>query len=434
MRPAHAIGWMLAASACAAGPGPDTGDAHTDLGSDTDGPAGDAPLLGLSIQPRDPVLLPGDTQPLTVRAYYEDTTHAIVTDDVQISVADTRVVRLEGTGLVAQGAGTTDVVATLDDLAARIRVTVRGDDIPPDRVDLRPPDPTLAPGDTLLLSALATWNDGTSGPINGCAWTVDDPGVASLGSRGELEAVSAGTTTVTASCRGTSATTTVTVAEDAGGGACDLGILDVLALGDAGDIVWLIEVENLGQAACPVRPLEAWTTHPAQGSAADRVIIDPFLPGEWDILVLVASGVGPGTYQTTVRLGSPADSTPANDTEGPVEAVVSPDRPDLAIGALLAIEDTDAGLTEVLIDVDNLGQAPATGFWLDVFVDSSPVGACDAGEDFIQVGTLAAGATHSWETSLPGITAGQTVLAVADTCGDVDEVDEGNNTAEDTVF
>jgi len=74
-----------------------------------------------------------------------------------------------------------------------------------------PPNPSLVVGDTLILAGIATDEHGVQFISTATTWRSSDPAVATFGSGGHLIAVSPGTTTVTATLSGVSATTTVTV-------------------------------------------------------------------------------------------------------------------------------------------------------------------------------------------------------------------------------
>lgn len=431
MRPrAFALGVVASIATGCTGPSGDVPDTDTDGQADTD--AGSSPLLGLSLVPRDPVLGPDDRQPLTVRAFYQDTTSRTVTGQVRLIVEDERVATLDGATLVARSAGRTGVVAELDGVAARITATVRGDAEAPTRVDLQPASPTLAPGDALDLAAVATWRDGTAGPAAGCTWSSSDDAVVTVSSGGTLRAEAVGQATIAASCRGTVGTTEATVQPSVPTGSCNLALQDAVAVGQSGAVAWLAEVRNTGTGPCPARALDAWLDGPPAGLQDARTVVEPLQAGQV-VLVELSATASPGPHSTWLRLApTPPDADDADDTAGPLSATVPAARADLVVADLIALADADG--TDVLVEVENLGAAEARDFWIDVFVDREPMAGCDAGEDFLQVSSLPAGDTTTWELRLDGVAAGAVIRATADTCGDVDEEDETNNVDQTTAL
>jgi len=79
--------------------------------------------------------------------------------------------------------------------------------------------PTLRAGDTLPLTVVATYTDGTRGSVTGLTYTGYNPNVLSISTSGVVTALSAGATTVTITApNGVTTTITITVSAGSGGG------------------------------------------------------------------------------------------------------------------------------------------------------------------------------------------------------------------------
>ncbi len=101
------------------------------------------------------------------------------------------------------------VVATKATVTARKQVTVIHDLT---RIDLSAPMLELAVGDSITVAATGIYADNSTATLtNAAGWTSAASGIAKVSPGGRVEAVSAGSTTLTASCGGIEKTITITV-------------------------------------------------------------------------------------------------------------------------------------------------------------------------------------------------------------------------------
>ena len=124
--------------------------------------------------------------------------------------ADASVAAVDSTGLVtAAGAGATTVTATADSVSGSAAVTVMQS---AGSVVVSPPSATVAPGDTVRLSAEAL--DANGHPVAGAefAWSSSDASVATVDGSGLVTGVGEGSATVTAAAGDVRGTSEITVA------------------------------------------------------------------------------------------------------------------------------------------------------------------------------------------------------------------------------
>jgi uncharacterized protein YjdB len=108
------------------------------------------------------------------------------------------------------GAGAVTVEARLDELTATATVTVGA--APLTAIGITPPDPSIAEGTMVALTATGTYADTTTANLTSTAtWSSTDTGVATVGADGRVRAVAVGTTTIRAVKDGVTGSTTLTV-------------------------------------------------------------------------------------------------------------------------------------------------------------------------------------------------------------------------------
>lgn len=125
------------------------------------------------------------------------------------------VATVSSTGLVtALALGTANVTATIGGVAATAFVTVTTRLEPVARVTLSTAAATIAMGQTLQLGVVLT--DAADNVLvgHGVAWASSAPAVASVSATGFVRPIAAGTTQVTATSEGQSATAVITVTDD----------------------------------------------------------------------------------------------------------------------------------------------------------------------------------------------------------------------------
>lgn len=274
-------------------------------------------VVAVVITPDSVTTRPGRTVPLTVAL--RDTSGAdLVGRTVVWRSSDSTVARVTG-GIVAVEAyagtetRTARISATSEGVADTVLVTVLP--LIPAVVDLQPSGVTLPVGQTLQMSALVKDSAGVTLSGRTVSFVSSSTSVATISSSGLLTAVSAGSTTITASAEGLSATSTITVAA----GTVEPGIVARLK-GPAGTGYFLVETSGgtlaspewtrvtqvTGDSARVTLPLKAGSGYRLRAFAID-VRTNPVLSNQ-----VLLSGVGevseitvaPGT-QTTLLARAP---------------------------------------------------------------------------------------------------------------------------------
>ncbi|QUJ68872.1 Ig-like domain-containing protein [Photobacterium sp. GJ3] len=159
-----------------------------------------AELTGITVTPATVVVAIGQNQFLTATATYSDGTSSDVSDAVTWTPADPSIAVLMSNGLLhGVDVGTTTVTAAKDGIVSNM-VNV---DVTPavmTGIVVTPETIVVAKGQTQLLTAMATYSDGTSSDVSDAVtWTPANPSITSVTPAGLLHGVDVGTTTVTAS-------------------------------------------------------------------------------------------------------------------------------------------------------------------------------------------------------------------------------------------
>jgi len=178
-----------------------------------------AVVRSLSVSPADASLAAGLTLDFTAVATFTDGTSQDVTTQATWSTSAPSVATISnaaGSRGRARGLaqGTTTIAASLGSMIASVQLTVTAAVI--SSIEISPASPTLAAGTQTVLRATATFSDGTTGDVTSQAtWTSSQPSVAAVSNagstRGQVTALSPGTTSVSALLAGVGGTTTVTV-------------------------------------------------------------------------------------------------------------------------------------------------------------------------------------------------------------------------------
>ena len=352
----------------------------------------------------------------------------------------------EGT-LTGVSAGSTIIVADFDgveSVPSRITVT----DASLDRLVISPSSVTVGLWDTVKLSAEATFSDGRSSDASGqVRWITGDGSIVQFGSDGELEGVGIGSTTVSVEWDGVASDPiAVEVVNEVATASTDLYIDWVSGVVDDGVVEIIVSVHNDSDA-------------PVTGVWVD-LFIDPILTptyGDWPTWYHMIEYIGPGesasvtmsastaasSHDFAILIDSLDDVDETNESNNLYEGStddgagstgggdVEPDgKANLIIRYAVAFSGDDE--TEYWIDVENVGDALADSFYVDVFHDRAYSDEPVLFED--------GDAYHFFDEGLPaGETAYVTVI-VDETCSDcgswllidsydmVDESDESDNT------
>jgi hypothetical protein len=278
------------------------------------------------------------------------------------------------------------------------------------------PEEVVVPvGGEAPLTATGLFADRTSGDLTYRAdWFTDEPGVArvseSLDSEGVLQGERAGRALVWAGLDGVlSPKVSVTVTE------AELDALSVLPADLTVAVGQKVELEATAR----------WSdgTQSKASSQVRWIVDDP------DVAILDGTrivGQGPGT--TTVR--AVWDEVESGEVQ---VKVVESAEPDLRLLDVSAWSDDDR--VTLSLEVENRGNAGASTFWVDAFLD--PVRdprPSDLGDAFALVNWVGPGAVRTVTLELDGVSAGDHELIVLLDSGDaVDESSESNNRLDATL-
>jgi len=404
--------------------------------TDTDAPP-QAELLGIGLSPRDPVLQVGGQVRFSVRAFYDDTSTADITDQVTWTSTEPRVATIDATGVTtAVAPGEASIVATDSrGVATRTTVQVKGADDAPVSLALSPRPVELKVGAQVELKAVATYADDSTGNLAPrCDWSVEDAAVATV-SAGVLSGVAEGRTTVRATCDELDAAAPVTVRPaDAELDLPDLVVQDVVFEAFDDELWVLFDVHNQGQGQAPLGFVDLFLDTDGPPDADDDFvlteIVDVLPPGESQSLLLVVEDVAEGEH--TFWLVADADgwieeSDEDDNASGPHAFTIGSRQPELSVRSFSGL--TDGEYTFYTVEVQNTGTATARDFWVDLWYDPpSDPGVCDTGDDFVYVSSLAPGDTFSWEPDVDsGPGSAWLSVVFADSCDDVAESDESDN-------
>lgn len=397
-------------------------------------------LMGISVTPVDALVGKDDAVQFVAKAWYEDYTSAVISDQVTWESTDARVVSVDNSGL-ARGLeeGAASLVVTLDEEhTTRVEVRVTGAAVA--QIAVEPAAVEVRAGDRVTLAAVAHFSDGTTGNVAGsCTWASDTPAVATVDSTGAVDALRPGEAVITATYSGVeiAPVSVVVVEEDAEIALPDLRVTTFDGVVVDGTALYEVEVHNQGQGIAGGFYLDL-----ISNSEATPVVGSYDLDGlEWVSSLaggarirtsIEVEGVVPGEYRSWVYVDPEnwvEEADERNNIGGPfaLEAVADA-APDLQVQLFEAL--TDGLDTAYWIEVVNAGNAPAPAFWVDVFTDQEDapeVG--DYGSAYANLDPLAPGEVAAVEFELPGGPGEErwTSWLLVDSQGSVDEADESNN-------
>jgi uncharacterized protein YjdB len=186
----------------------------------------DATLVSIEVTPTNPTLTVNGIQQLTATGIYSDNTSQDVTGQATwiSSAPGVAAVTTGGGGpggggrgrVTALAAGSATISANLNGLTGSTTVTVTDATIV--SIQINPTSPSIAVGTRQNFTATAIYSDNTSQNVTGRAtWISSTPAVASVSTggpaRGQALALTAGTTTISATIDGVTGTTTLTVTD-----------------------------------------------------------------------------------------------------------------------------------------------------------------------------------------------------------------------------
>lgn len=408
------------------------------------GDSGLAPLgdvVGLGIAPNDPFVALGDTVSFTASAWYGNGASEDVTDVVTWSVSDPRVATIRADGVAETwAAGGAEVRAALaGELDANVFLTVHGEDVLVEAVELSPGTLVLAVGDEVRLTATGTFSDGGTGDVTStCTWGVAEDGIISVDRRGGVIAVGPGSTDLTGECGDVSDTIEVTVEAEG----TDLGLpnlrissLDVVLGVDS--VTYTVGVANLGTAVATEFFVDVFAdldAAPDAGSTYDGTAwVAGLGPGESTTAAVTVHDAPTGVLSSWAWADADDWLEESDDDDnqiGPVAVTVdsAPDGPQLEVVSF----EADNGIlsTDYTAVIRNSGDVAAEGFWIDLWSDSEDdPGTCETGDRFVWVDRVDPGETWTWQVEFddaPWVTTWASVLYV-DSCDHIIEQDESDN-------
>jgi trimeric autotransporter adhesin len=180
-----------------------------------------ATLTSITITPPDPSIAKGTTVQETATGNFSDGSTQDLTDQVSwISSDETieQVSNVPGTQGVVTGlsVGSASISATLIGIQGSTTVTVTAATLT--SIEITPPDPSIANGTTVQLTATGDFSDGTTQDLTAqVSWSSGNNDIAEVdnvaGSQGVVTGRSVGSTSITATLNGVSGSVTVTVTD-----------------------------------------------------------------------------------------------------------------------------------------------------------------------------------------------------------------------------
>ena len=147
----------------------------------------------------------------TVVTLFDESGNVLTGRTIAYTTQDAQVVTVSANGVVkGAGAGYTRIVATSGGVSGTEGFTVASSVNPVSTISISPASATLSVGQTTQATATANGSEGAS-LSSSYTWTTSNAGVATVSSNGLVNAVGAGTATVTASSSGVTGGMSVTV-------------------------------------------------------------------------------------------------------------------------------------------------------------------------------------------------------------------------------
>ena len=178
---------------------------------------GPAVLVSIAVTPANPSIALGTTQQFTATGTYSDGSTQNLTSTATWTSSNTAVATINTTGLATSvGGGTSTITASSGSITGSTSLTISTAPVLTS-ITLAPGNPSVVVGATLQLTATGNYSDGsTQNLTNSVTWTSSSPTVATIQSAGQqspglLNAVSTGSTSVTATSGSISGSTQVNV-------------------------------------------------------------------------------------------------------------------------------------------------------------------------------------------------------------------------------
>jgi uncharacterized protein YjdB len=173
-----------------------------------------ATLTAIAVAPSTRTIEPLTREPFTAVGIFSDATTQVVTPYVTWGSSNTGVATISNVPQIgmatAVASGTTSISAVSGAVSGAVPLLVSSSSLT--GITLTPGTDTMAIGSTSAFRALALYSDGNSVVVGtDVGWQSSDPTVATINAQGTITGLKAGTTTITATLGGQSATATMTV-------------------------------------------------------------------------------------------------------------------------------------------------------------------------------------------------------------------------------
>lgn len=248
------------------------------------------------------LLSAGQTLPLTAVAYDSAGT-ALAGKAITFSSSNSAVASISPAGvLTAVAAGLATITATVDGKSGTSVVTVVGSTQPGPvaRVVVTPGGLTLPVRRPDQLTAVAYDSVGRAVPGAAYTWTSSSPGVATVTNSGYVTAVAAGSTTITATTAGKSATALVTVIPQSGGSVARVDITPATASVAVNSTVQLTGTARDAQGNVTTDEIPLWLTlNPVVATVSPNGLVTGLAPGSAIITMSQAGRLDSATVTVT---------------------------------------------------------------------------------------------------------------------------------------
>jgi uncharacterized protein YjdB len=170
-------------------------------------------LQSIAVSPANPSISAGATQQFIATATYSDNSTANVTSTVSWSSGTTLVATITSAGLAtAVVAGSSTITASLSGVSGTANLTVTAVAKTLQSIAVSPANPSISVDATQQFTATATYSDNSTANVTSTvSWSSGTTSFATITSGGLATAVTAGSSTITASLNGVSGTATLTV-------------------------------------------------------------------------------------------------------------------------------------------------------------------------------------------------------------------------------
>jgi uncharacterized protein YjdB len=266
-----------------------------------------AKLIAIALQPATATLNIGNTLQYAVIGSFDNNTTRDITAASSFSAVTPAIATISATGLAtAKTQGTTGIVATSGGLSANASLTV----LPATVVSLAltPATTTFQVGATRQLAAVATYSDGKTVDVTATSTYVSaTPAFVTINNSGLITAVAAGSSTLTATFAGKTATAQATVSA---------ATLSSIAVSPATSTIAVGATQQFVAVATYSDNTTAIVTSSATWTSANTAIATVLNTG-------MAAGVTPGVTTITATVGAQSGSATLTVTALPVPPPVA---------------------------------------------------------------------------------------------------------------